>query len=89
MTRGRKRERMRLGMRRIILGVGHTFSTITDILSFLSGEHGHTICFEVLVELPRIGMEASDSTGTGGSSSEMLPEDRSMKCHHALCQLGK
>ena len=89
MTRDRRREHISSRVHGGTLGVGHTFSTITDILSFLSGKHGHAVCFEILVELPRIGMEAAHSTGISGLSSEMLPEDCSTKCHHALCQLGK
>jgi len=80
---------MSTGMRGAIVEVERTFSTITDILSFLPGEHCHTVCFEVLVELPWIGVEASYSAENDASSSETLPGDRSTRCHHALRQLGK
>jgi len=69
--------------------VGRTFSTITNIISFFPGEHSHTICFEVLVEQPWVGVEVSYSTKSKVSSSEKFPRDRSTKCHHALRQLGK
>ena len=55
---------MNTDMRGAISEVGRTFSTITNILSFLPGEHSHTICFEVLVEQPWIGVEVPYSTET-------------------------
>jgi len=76
-------------MRRAISEVGRTFSTITDILSFLPGEHSHTVCFEVLVELPWIGVEVSYSAENNVSSSETFPGDCSKKRHHALRQLSE
>jgi len=75
--------------RRAVLRAGHTFSTITDVLSFLPGEHSHAVCFEILVELPWISMVGYHSTGNIGSSSKMLLRDCATKCHHILCQLGK
>lgn len=80
---------MSTDMRGAVLGVGLTFSTITNIISFFSGEHSHTVCFEVLVELPWIGMVACYSTGDNALSSEVFPGGYSTQCHHALCQLGK
>ena len=68
-------------------GVRHTFSTITEILSFLSWKHGHTVCFEVLVELPRVGMVDSHPTGNNVSWSETPHGGHSTERHHALCQL--
>ena len=80
---------MSTNMRGAILGVGRTFSTITNILSFLPREHSHAVCFEVLVELPWIGVQVSYSTESNVSLSEAFPGDCSTKCHHALRQLGE
>jgi hypothetical protein len=60
---------MDMNMRGGILRVGHTFSAITNVISFLSREHSHAVCFEILVELPWIGMEAPHSTENNVSSS--------------------
>ena len=80
---------MSLDTRRANLRARHTFSAITDILSFLSGEHGHAVCFKILVELPWIGVEAFYSTGNGGPLSVTLSKQCSAKCHYTLCQLSK
>ena len=76
-------------MRGAILEAGRTFSAIANILSFLPREHGHTVCFEVLVEQPWISVHVSYSAGNNVSSSEKFPAGCSTKRHYTLRQLGK
>ena len=60
--------------RGVIPRVRRTFPTVTNIISFLSREHSHTVCFEVLVELTWIGMKISHSTG-----NSVLPSETPLK----------
>lgn len=69
-------------------GAIHTFSTITDILSFLPGQHGHTVCFKVQLESSGIDRVAGHSAKNGGFRSEIPSEDYSVKYPRRTLPIG-